>query len=529
MENKKYRNDTIEPASWQRETIAVILYIGIFVLFSVYPLYYHDGYVGIMDYKSYFINWVLGIMNGCCLLLGGIYLLTHCRTWTWPNLKKWLREVSVGDWCVVSVLLIALISFIAAADKTESLWAKDGRRLGFYMLSACLIAHLFITHCLKKKQLLIFAFLVSISIVNLIAVLNNLNIDVLDFYDGQGWSKSLLISTVGNVNSLAGLLAIVLPFAMVGFCLCKQVISYVIYGVFCFLSFMTMVATESDSVYLAIGVVFVVMVGIFMDDWSALRRVLVEAMAFLMLTRFSGWLCQTVTGEGSAFGGLTAIFGYSNIPSLLVPVLALCLLATFWIEKKENAKQLQKMIKRIYLGMVAVGILGLFVLIVCINRMETRELAEQKYHALASFLYFDEMWGSWRGTNFRYTAVLFQKENIFHKLFGWAPGNFICALQTTFDGDVYITGLRMIDAHNDFLDFLINIGILGVVSYYGFLFWNIYHYGKAMKQDKAAASIVCIIVGYLVQGFVNNPGFYTFPAFILLLAVDKSGKKEEVF
>ena len=525
MEKKRHRDDTLEKTSWQRKAIAVVLCIGIFILFLIYPLYYHDGYVGIMDYKSYFINWVLGITNGCCLLICGIYLLMRWRTLTWTNLKRWLREISIGDWCVLFVLLIALVSFISTRDKTEALWARDGRRLGFYMLAACLIAHLFITYCLKSKQLLIFAFLVSISIVNVIAILNNLNIDVLDFYNGQGWSKSLLISTVGNVNSLAGLLSIVLPFAMVGFCLCQQKVSGIIYGLFCFISFMTMVATESDSVYLAIGVIFVVMAGIFLDDWRALRRLLLEIMAFLILTRFSGWLCQTITGEGSTFGGLTAIFGYSNKTLLLLPVLGLLLVVTFWIEKKENVEQLQKIIKKIYFGMIIVGVLVLLILIIGINGMETRELAEQKYHALASFLYFDEMWGSWRGTNFEYTAILFQKESIFHKLFGWAPGNFIGALQTTFNGDVYITGLRMIDAHNDFLDFLINIGILGAIGYYGFLFWNIYQYGRAIKQNKAAASIVCIIVGYIVQGLVNNPGFYTFPAFVLLLAVDKSGDK----
>lgn len=521
------QNKEEKKQSMQRQIVSYVLYIGLLLIFSIYPLYYHNGYTDIMDSKSYWLNWMLGIMNGICLLVGFSWILFHLREWNGESIKKWFRSISISDWCLICVFFAAIVSFCATAYKEDSLWGKMGRRFGFYMLLACLIAHLLATYCLKNSQLIILALLCSVSIVNLIAICNNLNMDVLDFNEGAGWTKSLFISTIGNVNSLAGMIAVVAPVALVGFCLCRQLASYIIYGFFCILAFMAMVAAESDSVYLAIGVVFVLMIWMFLDDWTAFRRLLMELTAFIACTRFSGWLCAYVTGDASQFGGFTAIFGYSNKPLLLIPVFLIVFALTFYLEKQEYAERLQKTAKKAYAWLVLAGVIAFIVVFILINRIETRELAEQKFHALGSLLYFDEMWGNWRGTNFRYTAVLFQKENLFHKLFGYGPGNFYYGLLDIFEGEVYIDGLRMLDAHNDFLDFLINTGLVGAIGYYGFLIANLIHYWKEMKIDRTAATIICTIVAFMVQGFVNNSLICVNPVFLLLLAVDKSGRNQK--
>lgn len=523
MEKSSSKTGVTE-SSWQGKTISYVLYIGLLLIFLIYPLYYHNAYSDIMDAKASWLNSMLGIMNGICLLVGFSWILFSIRKWKKESVIGWIRRISVSDWCLVCVFIAAIVSFCATTYKEESLWGKMGRRFGFYMLLACLIAHLLATYCLKQSQLIILALLCSVSVVNLIAICNNLNIDVLDFNEGAGWTKSLFISTIGNVNSLAGMIAVVAPIALVGFCLCRQRVSYIIYGIFSVLAFMTMVAAESDSVYLAVGIVFVLMIWMFLDDWNAFRRLLMELTALVACTRFSGWLCARVTGDNSQFGGFTAIFGYSNKPLLLIPLFLLLFAFTFYLEKKEYAERLQKRAKKIYAWLVLAGIVALVVLFVVINRMETRELAEQKFHALGSLLYFDEMWGNWRGTNFRYTAIVFQKESIFHKLFGYGPGNFYYALMDIFEGEVYIDGLRMLDAHNDFMDLLINTGLLGALGYYGFLVVNLVHYWKEMKTDRTAATIVCTIVAYIAQGLVNNSLICVNPVFLLLLAVDKSSR-----
>ncbi|MGN0482374.1 MAG: O-antigen ligase family protein [Lachnospiraceae bacterium] len=516
-----------ETESIQRQFAAVLVYIAVFTLFLVYLPLVHNGYTDIQDFKSYFINWVLGIMVGACTIVGISWLCSHHKELTKSNMQKWLKSVTPSGWFLTALLFAAVVSFLATSYKTESLWGLRGRRFGFYMLVMCVLAHILIERFLNNNQYIILALLLSVTFVNIVCILNNMNIDVLHMYGDLGWQENVFTSTIGNVNSLAGMLAVVLPMAMAAFCFCKEKISLVIYGIFSVIACMTMVAVESDSIFLAIGVTFCILFWFTIDQFDKLRRFFILVAVFFVGCRMTGLTTQAVKGAGSLFGGLPALLGYTNKGLLLLPIVGICFALTFYLEKKPYAQKVQTIIKRIFAVCVIAAIAAVVILFILVNQQETKDLAIQKYHAFGSALFFDEMWGNWRGSNLRYTAEIFQKSSFFHKIFGYGPGNFYYAITEIFGEEIYINSLRMIDAHNDFLDFLINTGIVGAVGFFGFIFYNLYKYWKKAKtEDRTACTVVCLIAGYLVQGLVNNTLICVTPIFFLLLGVERSTRRK---
>ena len=140
--------------------------------------------------------------------------------------------------------------------------------------------------------------------------------------------------------------------------------------------------------------------------------------------------------------------------------------------------------------------------------------------ALAVLFYeisvFQDSWGTGRGRLWICTYNLFVNFHWKYKLFGCGCDCFgIACLSKYFShlGGVYL------NAHNEFLQYLVTMGFFGFISYS--MIWVSAGKMFLFKEGKSARDwlLFSAIMGYLGQSVVNNPQAFNYAVLFLVLAL----------
>lgn len=86
-------------------------------------------------------------------------------------------------------------------------------------------------------------------------------------------------------------------------------------------------------------------------------------------------------------------------------------------------------------------------------------------------------------------------------------------------------GAILVDAHNEFLQFMTTMGIVGTVGYFGLLVSTaVTSFKKYVKQPEFLLG-VAVVCGYAAQAMVNNPTVFLTPYLFLMLGIIRSMEK----
>ncbi|RDU23459.1 O-antigen ligase family protein [Anaerosacchariphilus polymeriproducens] len=514
MNKKSNKNDV----SIQKSLTQYIVYIYVLFLIGLYPLLFKNGYTDILDFKS---SSYLNINIIMFLFLSFLFL-----TWipsnykSIGNLKDNMKSVSLTDWFVLGFGLVLTISWLFSDEMAESFWGTSGRMFGYLAIMFCVLGYFIISRYLKFDQVILWSFLLCGMLVYIIAIFNFFQIDILGMYK-FGWQNGSFISTLGNVNSLACYSSIILPIGMTLFCVSKKKLSAWIYGIFCILGFFGMVASSSDSIFCSVIVSFLILFWFLNEVWEV-KKYLILAGTFILSLQGITIVHHILINKDDLLVGLARIFALNRKMLIFLPVIILLYLGITICEKKGIEKQVLKKTKTIFflvVGLIAVtGFLG----IVFLNLRYEKVEVVNKFGAIGNYLYFDKWWGSCRGTNWIYSIQVFREFDLKHKFIGEGPASFVYALRNCFNGDVYSLDKKIIDAHNEFFQFLITTGVFGVISYFGIYISSIKRSIKIYKNNQFLIAVIICLISYLVQGMINNPHIYTTPLIFWVIAVGEN-------
>ena len=128
----------------------------------------------------------------------------------------------------------------------------------------------------------------------------------------------------------------------------------------------------------------------------------------------------------------------------------------------------------------------------------------QRYGALADYLEFNGSWGTNRGYVWQATWKAFGDLPFIKKLVGYGPDTFrMFALDFFYDELAAATGQRFDNAHNEYLQYLVTIGWLGLLSYLLFLVSMGLQMVRGMVRNPCAAGLFVAVLCYLAQAVVN--------------------------
>ena len=93
-----------------------------------------------------------------------------------------------------------------------------------------------------------------------------------------------------------------------------------------------------------------------------------------------------------------------------------------------------------------------------------------------------------------------------------------------------ITGSRMVvydSAHNEYLHYLVTIGVFGVLSYIVFMVSSIVTMWRRVKERPEVAAVMFAIIAYAIQAVININLPVAMPIILQLLAMGLSKGSDE--
>lgn len=208
--------------------------------------------------------------------------------------------------------------------------------------------------------------------------------------------------------------------------------------------------------------------------------------------------------------GITDLLTFSSAGIIMTILSGTILYLTHRAREKRNYPE--KMIHRIYCG-IAIAVPVVIVLILLLTLMNT--LADGAFTSnitdpdVAKWLTFNVSWGSARGGTWAAGARCFWEADFLHKVFGVGPDCLYAFLSN--EGSTGLQtmvqerfgGSRLTNAHNEWLTILVDMGVLGLVSYAGMMISAIRNFLRAGRKSVLVGACGFCVLAYTVNNMFS--------------------------
>ena len=170
---------------------------------------------------------------------------------------------------------------------------------------------------------------------------------------------------------------------------------------------------------------------------------------------------------------------------------------------RKSKGSLKKVKGAVTVPIFSIGAVAGIVLVIFLQAQGALPEAISKRLDTISYFNWNDDWGNGRGRIWRFSAKVFSEENVSHKLFGVGPDGF-CSYVSAYHGEEeeLLWGEKMLtNAHNEWLNILINGGILGAAAYLGIYVTAIRGCLRDVKRDILLAGIAAAVVSYMCYNF----------------------------
>lgn len=419
--------------------------------------------------------------------------------------KKHISPLSLVDICMLFYGGCVLLSAFAS-PYPETAWS--GYR-DWYMgaLTQILFVgiYFFVSREYTRTAYPIRAGELGLLLVVVIAFLQRFGVDVFYLhqpFDLIDWESSHMLSTIGNINWLCGYLCVLLPLPVVGFFYStgkhKQIVYYIISALA-----LTLTLTQGSDMGILLVVACLGLGMIYgMRRLEFFRRSVLLALGVCVLCPVMGHLMkllgtwEMLAVDGFISGRVTRPFWWILAGILFVVYLLLCRLPDKW----------GRWFSRFLLiGGIIMG-LGLAVIYLC-------------------GLPGGEAWGSGRGGLWQAAWTGFGEADLLRKIIGFGPDCFAEYIYATPELSELIqmedhwADSIFANAHNEWLNLLVNGGVIGVAAYLSI-------FVSALKRYRGMMLGVMVLLLYGINSLFSFQQVMSTPFLFLVLGICENKHRE---
>lgn len=521
----------------------------ILVMFVIFPLFvnltfdgsfpflhFDRGYYGIRHQKYY-----LFMIMGAITVIGEILLLftegsqkirdkynLHTR-------DDALSKLSFTDWAVLAFLFTASVSTIFSAYKEMAFFGEitagsytHGRNNGLMLFMMYAAVYFLVSRAYRYKEYIFVALAITSAFVGLVAVLNCFYIDPLNmferFVDDEKVFKDF-ITTFGNKNMYSTYICVTLPVVFTMSVCTEKLVCRIVYLVSAALSVMAMVVCDSDSAVLGTVAFLAVLLVIYSRDISKLKKYFLGMTVIFASLKLIGFISKLANDNHKELSAIPYKLMQANFTYILLIAAAVITIVLFLLDFKNPEIKLPKVVPIVLASLMIAAVVSVLGAMIYFSAIDTKT----DLGSLERLLRFNKAWGTHRGVMWIDSMKIFGDASIFDKLFGSGPESFYYKFQPYFP-DLYEFGDGSTDAaHNEYIQYLINLGILGLASYLAFTGSALVRGIKAIKSNPIALAYAAPVVAYLVQAFVNISLPIGTPLFIIFVAMCENAARQNKF
>ncbi|MEE3450052.1 MAG: O-antigen ligase family protein [Acutalibacteraceae bacterium] len=509
-------NPSLETFS-MHEKFAALYVISMFTLF---PVFMTDMLFNVRkDRLHYFIATTLALL----FFLIATYICGIDKT----KCPKKLFKMSIEDWGMIGFLVVCTLSAIMSEYGFEAVDGSKGRDSGLITISVYVLCYFLVSRYYKHKDLVFNIFIVTASIVCLIAVLHEFYSDPFKIVEQiKKEQQNTFITTIGNKNMFSCFVCVALPVIAGLLVESKEVSSTVFYSIALGINFMGLLVADSDSGYFGLAafmsILFIYACGNADRMFKYLLSIFVITFSCKVL-RFISYLYDDVY---KPLDTIPKTLIFNNKVYLIISVFAVLTVTFYFLKRKFSDTHSPKWVQiaaSVFVGLCAATILGLFVYFSAIDK--TSDLGK-----LTKYLRLDDKWGTHRGYAWIRSVILFKSNGLKNMLIGSGPDTFGQIMKAAYREDMLKRHGSVFDsAHNEYLHYLVTTGALGLISYLTVLISLAVKGIKNFKNSIAALIMTLVIISYCAQATFNLSTPIITPFLFLFLGLLESVVRRQQF
>ena len=522
----KKKEDT---KSSYRDNVALIMGAFTLIVLCVLPLVFHDFYFDILETKYQFYS----VAAIAALVIMGGYGLASGKMIEWFskfNFQTWRKSMNVCDWAMLAFWLCNVLSWIFCKDwKWEAFWGTSGRYNGVFLMTVYMASYFLVTRFFKLKQWYLDAFLAVGIFVCVFGITDYFQMDILGFkVNMMDEQKAIYTSTFGNINTYTIYVAALLAVSMILFTQEKNQKRMLWYFGNMVLSSFALIMGSSDNAYLSLAAIFGLSPLWLFKTKTGIRKYMISLASFFTVIWCIEWInnayASSVLGISSAFD---LIAGHKFLP-VLIAVLWFISGVLVFLDKKSKVsrtytEETNKILIYIWIAVIAVVCAAAAFVLYDANVAGHAD----KYSAISKYVVFNDACGTHRGYIWKRAMEIFtDKLTPVQKLFGYGADTFALIMQYYFPPVQSGETITIYDsAHNEYLHYLITIGLFGTGSYIAFMLASVAAMARKMKEQPEVMAIMIAVLAYMIQAVVNINLPIAMPIVIQLLAMGVGRKK----
>lgn len=494
------------------------------IMFSFFPLFLTESYAHArMDkYRFYLVATALLIVSvGICMLF------SHSEAKRNGVESRLFLPLSVTDIFMLCFLGAAVLSTLLSDHMEEAFLGTGGRNNGLLLLLMYTLMYFILTRNYVQKDYVFYFYLVTSSAVALLTVLNFFYIDPLGILDGYDEATIADFgSTLGNKNIIAAFMCMFLPVSVMLFVFIESKAVRIVAGISIIFAYTGLLCADSTSDILGLMVILPVMAIFSARSFRTLKRYLLALTILFASGKLLQLFATAVGDHNKGFEFMQEFLIYH--PAMFAPILlcGLGYLLMVILGKNGEPHYPAKAIRVTLISIFSVGILALLGLFIHFSFIDL----ETDIGSFEKLLRFDDYWGTHRGFMWRVSMEEFARFNPLRMLFGSGPDTAYYVLEPHFEELLDRFGDGSTDcAHNEYINYLLTQGIVGLAAYIGLMASAIVRAVKTAKRNPMSLVFIAPVICYLAQSAVNlyNP-IVTPTMFIFLSLAEAVSRGEEL-
>ncbi len=533
----------ISAAGILRFCLSVVSCLYCILLFFFLPLVFHDKYFDIGAFKYRFFFWITaGMLLTTALLSAGYIAVRLINKETDPVLIiERIKDISIVDKAALIYLLACFISYFMSPYNTWAigfrnvenppLTGRSGWNMGLVSQVFFVGIYFTISRFTDRafRKIIMGSLFAGSLICSALAILNRFSVDPLGFYSGiSPYYKILFLSTLGQATWYSSYLSTVLPVGLAMFIYERRGRYRGFYVLYIIVSSLSLVTQNSDSAYIALCAALLVLFVFALDSNNYFTRYFQLIILILLSFRLAG-LLQFAFPDRAVLPDRLSLFFSKSTAVLVVTVILIILYIIYSVFQIKH----DIVIRRVRIMRTAVLVLVMIAAVFMASALILSAYGIYVPFIKSDYFIFNDNWGNGRGFTWRITMEMFGSLPLTNKLFGVGPdcyANYAYEFRSAEMGAMW--GDKVLaNAHNEWLNTLFTMGIVGLLSYAGFFavsFVTFINKKRAYALSIAAAAVIAAYAGhnfFCYQQVLCTP--YVFAIIGLCTAFEKNFRRRK--
>lgn len=482
-------------------------------MFTIFPVFMTDKLFNIRkDRLNYFI------ITTAALLF--FILATYICGIDKDKRPKKPAKLSVADISMLAFLGVCTVSAIFSKYGMEAVTGEGGRDSGLILMAIYVLCFFLVSRYFKCKTFVFNVFIITSSLVNLLAVLNEFYVDPFGiFTDIKPEQQNTFITTIGNKNLFSAFVCIAIPVIVILLIEATDTALTSFYSIACGIAFMGLLVADSDSGYFGLGAFMIILLIYACGSAKRMFRYSLAVFSMLVSCKVLRLISMIFRDEMKELDSIPMTLIFSNKMYILIALSAIVTVGFYLLNRKFGDTHSPKWVQVAAIIFVTACFLAVLLPFIYFSFIDTTT----DLGGLNKYLRMNDQWGTHRGYAWIRSIILFKDNGIKNILIGSGPDTFGQIMKENYRDDMIRRHGSVFDsAHNEYLNYLVTVGILGAAAYITAIVSILVRGAKRCNKSVDLLVIIFVIISYSAQALFNLAQPITTPFFFLFLAMGES-------